>query len=102
MIAISEVNHKKTNIIYHLPVDSKEMMQMNLFTKQKQIHGHRKETYSYQRGREEGINQEFGANRYIPLYIKYINNKDLLNSTGNYIQYVVITYMEKQFEKEYT
>jgi len=68
MIVVSEVNHKKTNIIYHLPVDSKDMIQMNLFTKQKQI----------------------------PLYIKYIKNKDLLNSTGNYIQYLVITYKGKR------
>ena len=44
MIVISEVNHKKTNIIYHLPVDSKDMIQMNLFTKQKQIQRHRKQT----------------------------------------------------------
>ena len=56
MVVISEVNHKKTNIIYHLYADSKEMIQMNLFTKQRQIHRHRIQTYSYQRGREEGIN----------------------------------------------
>ena len=30
---------------------------MNLFTKQKQTHGRRKQTYGYQRGKgEEGIN----------------------------------------------
>ena len=56
MVVISEVNHKKTNIIYHLYADSKEMIQMNLFTKQRHIHKHRIQTYSYQRGREEGIN----------------------------------------------
>ena len=33
-------------------------------------------------------------------YIKKIN-KDLLYSTGNYIQYLVITYNEKESEKEY-
>ena len=27
---------------------------MNLFTKQKQIHRHRKQTYGYQRGKEVG------------------------------------------------
>ena len=36
------------------------------------------------------------------LYIKQINNKDLLYSTGNYIQYLVITYNGKEPEKEYT
>ena len=28
------------------------MIQMNLFTKQKQIHRHRKQTYGYQSGKE--------------------------------------------------
>ena len=41
------------------------------------------------------INQEFGTNRYTPLYIKYINSKILLYSTGNYIQYLAITYNGK-------
>ena len=31
-------------------------------------------------------------NRYTLLYIKQMNNKDLLYSTGNYIQYLVINY----------
>ena len=34
------------------------------------------------------------------LYIKFIN-KDLLYSTGNYIQYLVITYNGKESEKEH-
>ena len=48
-----------------------------------------------------GINQEFGINRYTLLHIKQINNKDLLYSTGNYIQYLAITYNGKESEKEY-
>ena len=39
-----------------------------------------------------GINWEYGTDRYTPLYIKWINIKNLLYSTGNYIQYLVITY----------
>ena len=35
-------------------------------------------------------------------YIKYINNKILLYSTGKYIQYLVIAYNGKEYEKEYT
>ena len=46
------------------------------------------------------INQEFGNNIYTLLSIKQINNKDILYSTGNYIQYFVITYKEKESEKE--
>ena len=52
MIILSEVSQTKTNIIwYHLYVEFKKMIQMNLFTKQKQTHRHRKQTYGYQRGK---------------------------------------------------
>ena len=44
---------------------------------------------------------ESEINRYTLLYIKEINNKDLLYSTGNYMQYLVITYNAKESEKEY-
>ena len=37
--------------------------------------------------------------RYILLYIKYVNNKDLLYNRVNYIQYLVIT--RKEPKKEY-
>ena len=76
---------------------------MNLLTKHKETYTHIKETYSYQRGKGwgKGINQEFGINIYILLYIKWINNKDLLYSTGNYTQYLIITYNGNESEKEY-
>ena len=74
---------------------------MNLSTKQKQTHRHRKQTYVYQMGRGEGINKDLGISRYKLLYIKQISNKDLLYSTGNYTQYLVITYNGKEYEKEY-
>ena len=47
------------------------------------------------------INQEFGISIYTLLYIKDMNNKDPLYRTGNYIQYLVITYNGKESEKEY-
>ena len=74
---------------------------MILLTKQKQTHRHRKQTYGYQREQEE-INSEFGINRYTVLYIKQINNKNLLYNTGNYIQYAIIAYNGKESEKEKT
>ena len=37
-------------------------------------------------GGEGGINQEFGISRYTLLYIRQMNDKVLLYSTGNYIQ----------------
>ena len=63
---------------------------MNLFTKQKETHRHRKQTYGYQGEDGGGINWEQGINRCTLPYIKQINNKVLLYSTGNYNQYVVI------------
>ena len=46
------------------------------------------------------INQEFEINRYTLLYIKWINKKDLLYSTGNYTQYHVIIYKGKGSEEQ--
>ena len=58
IIILSEVSQTKTSIIYHLYVESKKIIQMNLFIKQRQTYRHRKQSYGYQRekGREGGIN----------------------------------------------
>ena len=40
-------------------VESKIMIQMDLFTKQKQTHRYRKQTYGYQRGK--GGSDKFGV-----------------------------------------
>ena len=45
---------------------------------------------------EEGIVREFGMHMYSLLYVKWITNKDLLYSTGNSVQYSVITYNGKE------
>ena len=78
----------------------KEIIQMNLFTKQKQIHRLRKQSYSCQWGRTQGRDSEFGTDIYTLLYLKCITNKDLLHSTANSTQYSVITNMRKESEKE--
>ena len=44
---------------------------------------------------------EFGVSRCKLLYIEWINNKVLLYSTGNHIQYPAINYNGKEYEKEY-
>ena len=57
IIILREVSQTKTNIIwYHLYVESKKIIQINLFTKQKHTHRYRKQTYGCQRGKvgEEG------------------------------------------------
>ena len=48
-----------------------------------------------------GMDWEVGISRCKLLYIGWINNKALLYSTGNYIQYPVINHNGKEYEKEY-
>ena len=51
----SKVTQEKTGIIwYHLYVESKTVIQMNLFSKQKQTNSYRKQTCAYQRGKVQG------------------------------------------------
>ena len=54
------------------------------------------------KGKGRGINQESGINRYTLLHIKQKNNKDLMYSTENYIQYlIIIIYNRKESKKGY-
>ena len=48
----------------------------------------------------EEINQEFGINIHTLLFVKQINNKILLYSTGNYIEYPIIICNGKEYDKE--
>ena len=77
---------------------------MNLSMKQKQNQGRREQTCGCQGGGEGrgGMEWEFGVSRCKLLYIEWINNKVLLYSTGNYIQYPVINHNGKEYEKECT
>ena len=54
------------------------------------------------RGREGrgGKNWAFGISRCKLLHIGWINNNDVLYSTGTYIQYPVINHDGKEYEKE--
>ena len=78
------------------------MTQMNLCTKQKQTHRHRQQTCGCQgaSGDGGGIDQKFGISRCKLLYVGWINNKVLLYSTGNYIQYPVTNHNGEEYEKE--
>ena len=71
-----------------------------IFYKTKRLKEFKNKLNGYLREKtEEGINQEFGINVYTPLYIKQITNEDLLYSTGNSIQYSIITYMGNNLKK---
>ena len=43
---------------------------------------------------------EFGISRCKLLYIEWMDNKVLLYSTGNYVQYLVINHSGKEYKKE--
>ena len=78
------------------------MTQMNISTRQKQTHRYREQTCGCQGlGEGRGKDWEFGISRSKLLYIGWINNKVLLYSTRNYIQYPVINHNGKEYEKEY-
>ena len=49
---------------------------------------------------EEGWN-EFRMSRYKLSHTEWMNNKVLLYSGGNYIQYPVINHNGKEYEKDY-
>ena len=76
------------------------MTQMDLSMKQKQTHRHREQTCGCQGVGGGGMDWEFGIRRCKLLYTEWINNKVLLYSTGNYIQYPMMNHNGKQCEKE--
>ena len=53
-------------------------------------------TYGYQGTRERRSKLEIKIDVYIPVYIKWITDKDLLYSTRNSTQYSVMAYMGKE------
>ena len=72
------------------------MTQINLSTKQKQMHRHREQTCC----RRGGMDWEFGISRCKLLHRGWINNKVLLYSTGNYMQSPGINRNGKEYKKE--
>ena len=74
-----------------------KVSQVNLSTNQKQTHVENKIVVPKGVGVERGMAWEFRISRCKPLYIEWINNRDLLYGTENYIQYPVT--MEKNMKK---
>ena len=71
---------------------------MNLLTNQKQPHRLGEGTWGC-RGEEWGddVVRELGMDMYTLLYLKWITNKELLNSTGSSAQYYVTAWMGGEF-----
>ena len=74
---------------------------MNVSTKQKQTDVDNRLVVAKGDGGGGGMEWEFGICRCKLLYREWINNKVLLYSTGNYIQYPVINHNGKEYEKEH-
>ena len=71
---------------------------MNILITQKQTHRRREQTCGCQGGKGGGGKDwEFGISRCKLVYIRWINNKVLLYSTGNYNQYPIQN--GKEYEK---
>ena len=72
---------------------------MDLFIQQKQTYKYSKQTYGYQKGNMAGgrTNQKLGMN--ITTMYQRHNQQDLPYSTENSTQYLVISYMRKEYKK---
>ena len=92
MIILSEVRQRKTNIMwYHLYVESKKWCKWIYKTERdSQTPGNKLVT----KGDKWGVKTQL-------LYM-WKNNKDLLYSSGNCTQYLIITYNGEESEKEHT
>ena len=77
------------------------MTQINISKKQKHIHKQREQFCGCIGGSHGGgMDGEFVVNRYKLLCTGWINNKVLLYSTGNYMQYPVTNHNGKEYEKK--
>ena len=99
IIILSEVSQKEKDKyqVISLICGIKNVTQMNLCTKQKQTQTWRTGLW-LPRGRGCGgrLDREFGVSRCKLLHMEWINNKVLLYSTGNYIQYPIINHNGKE------
>jgi len=105
IVILSEVRQRKTDIIYPLYVESKKNCKNELYLQNRSrvTDVENKVMVACVGGGKGkgGINREIEIDRYTPLYVKQITNKDLLYSTGNSSQYSAMTYMGKESEKEW-
>ena len=102
MIILSEVSQRKTNIIsYRLSVESKLWHKWTYLWNRNRLTGTENRLVVAKGG--EVVERRIGSLGLVDAnyYIEWINNKVLLYSTGNYIQYPVINHSGKEKEKEY-
>ena len=73
------------------------------WTYKTETHRLRKQTYGFLGGKNgrEGVVREFGVDMYTMLYLKWVSNKDLLNSTWNSAQCYVAAWVGGDFGGEW-
>ena len=98
IIILSEVNRREriaynTTYMWNLKYDRTQLIYEIEIT-----HRHKEQICSCQ-GTEEGgrMDWESGISRCRLFYMEWINNKALLYSTGNYIQYLIINHNRKEY-----
>ena len=73
---------------------------MNLSVKQKQTLRHREQTVFEKREGAAGVVEwEVGGSKWKLLYMEYMDNKDFLYNTENYIQYPMINYNVQEYKR---
>ena len=97
IIILSEISQRKTNIIYHLHVQSKTGHKwIYLWNRNRLTDTENGFVVASGQRRRERDGLGIGVSRCKLLYRKWINNKVLLYITGNYTQYPMINYNRKE------
>ena len=92
------LTEKEKYHMYQLYVNSKVQHKLTYMQKRNRLRD-REQTCSCQGGTGGGMDCEFGISRCKVLHIEWINNKVLLHSTRNSIQYSVINQNGKNMKK---
>ena len=102
IIILNEVSQTKTNIIWNrLYVESKIWQKWTyLPNRNRLIDIENRLVVAKGEGGGRGMDWEFEVGRCKLLHLEWINNKVLIYSTGNYIQYPVINHNGKEYKKE--
>ena len=101
IIIISKLKKRKTNTIwYHLYVESEMWHRWTyLWNRNRLTDIENRLVVAKGEGRWGGMDWEFGVSICKLLYIEWVNNKVLVYSTENYIQYPAINLNGKEYKK---
>ena len=83
-----------------IPYDITDMWNIKYGTNEPIYMAPKEQTGGCQGGGSGGMDCEFGLGRYNLLHLEWINDKVLMSSTGNYIQYLLINHNGKEDKKE--